>query len=199
MRFNEINPLGNTNFDPIVKKVQTLLSNLGYDLGPTGIDGILGPYTKKAYDKFMSDPRAASGKLKKVKKSSAPTMTHSGVGIIKPVNGRVSSKFGMRGHQHHKGVDIAVPVGTPVRAPEDCVVGKVGYNDPTAGNYIVLTNSQGQLAHRLLHLSKINVKQGQQVKQGDIIASSGATGHVTGPHLHWERYVAGVATDPMTA
>jgi murein DD-endopeptidase MepM/ murein hydrolase activator NlpD len=90
----------------------------------------------------------------------------------------------------HKGVDYGCPIGTPVVACVDGVV--VGNSWGSAfGNHIIIANNKfadgsAGLWTGYAHLSKINVKAGQKIKRGQIIGLSGATGHVTGPHLHVE-------------
>lgn len=119
-------------------------------------------------------------------------------GETMPVDAPVSSKFGYRtsvGKAHnHNGTDFAVPVGTPVKAPQSGMIINTGSGDGR-GTYIEL-KSNG-VVHKFFHLSKINVSQGQQVKQGEVIALTGNTGYSTGPHLHWEKHIAGRPVDPM--
>lgn len=123
----------------------------------------------------------------------ATTTGHS----VMPVNGRITTQFGAATPLgSHPGVDIAVPVGTSVASPEAGIVSKVG-NDRTAGLYVNLSTTTGKLSNRFLHLSKINVQQGQQVSAGQSIGLSGTTGFSTGPHLHWEKYVNGQPVDPL--
>ncbi len=110
---------------------------------------------------------------------------------LKPVEGPLTSGFGKRkdptnptATQDHNGQDIAVPTGTPVKAPRN---GVVMNTTPTTGggNQIVLQHDNGWFTG-YAHLSKVLVTKGQKVKKGQIIALSGATGaHVTGPHLHF--------------
>ena len=117
---------------------------------------------------------------------------------------RVSSSFNMR-RRHpithrvcpHRGVDFAMPVGTSIMATADGEVTRVK-NHPFAGKYVELRH-EGRYHTRYLHLSRINVKRGQKVKRGDLIARSGNTGRSTGPHLHYELHVKGVAVNPLTA
>lgn len=104
-----------------------------------------------------------------------------------PVTGRVAP---------HKGVDFSMPVGTPVIAPADGVVVKVSYQAGGAGRYIMLRHGR-EYQTVYMHLSKPLVKQGQSVKKGQRIALSGNTGRSTGPHLHYEFHVNGVAVNPM--
>ena len=118
---------------------------------------------------------------------------------------RVSSHFNLaRKHpitgkvRPHNGTDWAVPVGTPVMATAEGVVVKAVKNHPTAGNYIEIRNGRRYVT-RFLHLDSLDVKEGDKVKRGDVIARSGNTGLSTGPHLHFELYVDGRAVDPVKA
>ncbi len=105
-----------------------------------------------------------------------------------PVTGRV---------RPHKGVDFAVPIGTPVILPADGVVEKVAYQAGGAGRYIVVRHSRVyQTVY--MHLSKPLVRAGQSLKRGERIALSGNTGISTGAHLHYEFHINGRAVNPMT-
>jgi murein DD-endopeptidase MepM/ murein hydrolase activator NlpD len=117
----------------------------------------------------------------------------SSSGTGKPVDAKPGSPFGMRNGRPHNGTDFPVPVGTPVKAPEDGVISRTG-QDGANGIFVVIKSGNNE--HFLLHLSKINVTNGQRVKKGEVVALSGNTGHSTGPHLHWEKHVAGRAVDP---
>jgi len=121
-----------------------------------------------------------------------------------PVNFRyVSSNFNPR-RLHpvlgtvkaHNGVDYVAPMGTPIMAAGD---GKVTESSMKGanGNYVVIQHSNG-IVTKYLHLSKRDVKRGDKVKQGDIIGRLGATGRVTGAHLHYEFVVGGVHRNPRT-
>lgn len=103
-----------------------------------------------------------------------------------PVTGRISP---------HKGTDFAMPIGTPIRAPADGRVEKVG-NHPAAGRYIVVRHDNGYRT-RYLHLSRPLVSRGDRVTMGERIALSGNTGRSTGPHLHYEVLVNNSQVDPM--
>jgi hypothetical protein len=94
----------------------------------------------------------------------------------------------------HAGVDIAVPVGTPVRAAGR---GRVVFAAPriVTGNTVIVEHLPG-LYSIYMHLSKIQVRVGEVVERGRRIALSGNTGLATGPHLHWELRAAGAAVDP---
>lgn len=114
-----------------------------------------------------------------------------------PVNGPVVSGVGMRPSpwtgemQYHAGLDIPKPIGTPVQASGDAVVESI---DGKRGT-IVLNHGQ-EIKTQYSHLSKILVNEGERVRTGQAIAATGNTGRSTGPHLHYEVRVAGVAVDP---
>ena len=93
----------------------------------------------------------------------------------------------------HQGTDIACPIGTPVKA--DGIVTLAGGPYFYSGNMVVLEHGHN-LSTIYAHLDKVNVKAGDKVKQGDVIALSGKTGRVTGPHLHWGASLNGVRFRP---
>lgn len=120
-----------------------------------------------------------------------------------PISGaRISSGFGMRRHpvlgysRMHKGVDFAVPRGTPVYAAGDGVVDQVGKKGGY-GNYLRIRHtSEYVTAYAHLHKYASGLKKGRKVKQGQVVAYSGNTGVSTGPHLHYEVIVAGRQVNP---
>jgi murein DD-endopeptidase MepM/ murein hydrolase activator NlpD len=115
---------------------------------------------------------------------------------------RVTSGFGMRHDplhgelRRHDGVDIAAPVGTPIRAPKDGVVRFAG-DRGGYGNVVYLDHGDGTES-RYAHCDAIAVRAGQVVRSGDVIASVGSTGRSTGPHLHLELRANGAALDPSS-
>ncbi|MBA2932707.1 M23 family metallopeptidase [Sphingomonas sp. CGMCC 1.13654] len=123
--------------------------------------------------------------------------------FIWPVNGRISGAFGAQrvynGEKgsYHSGEDVAVPTGTPVRAPADGVVILAATGDPFTleGHLLMVAHGMG-LDSAFLHLSHIDVKVGDVVKQGQVIGESGMTGRATGPHLHWALTWRGERIDP---
>ncbi|HBN59768.1 MAG TPA: peptidase M23 [Halomonas sp.] len=106
---------------------------------------------------------------------------------LHPVTGRVSP---------HNGTDFAMPIGTPITAPANGRVERVG-NHHAAGRYIVVRHDNGYRT-RYLHLSQPLVSQGERVTMGDRIALSGNTGRSTGPHLHYEVIVNNTPVNAMT-
>lgn len=122
-------------------------------------------------------------------------------GFIKPLQGRTSGNFGgqriMNGIKKnpHGGMDIAVPEGTPVAASSDGIVTLAAPGLFYSGNVVILDHGYG-LHTIYAHLREIKVKRGEIVKQGQIIATSGKTGRVTGPHLHWGASLNGTRFNP---
>lgn len=97
----------------------------------------------------------------------------------------------------HRGVDFAMPEGTPILAVGDGEV-VVSKNGGATGNYVAIRHGR-QYMTRYMHLKKSLVKPGQQIKRGDRIALSGNTGRSTGPHLHYEMWINQQAVNPLTA
>jgi len=110
--------------------------------------------------------------------------------FIWPIVGRISGVFGsqriLNGQpkQPHYGVDVAVPIGTPVRAPAAGVVSLAVADMYYTGGTLMIDHGHG-LTSTLMHLDKVLVKAGDEVKQGQVVAQSGMTGRATGPHLDW--------------
>ena len=115
---------------------------------------------------------------------------------IKPLaGGRYTSGFGKRWGRMHKGVDWACPVGTTVYASCGGTVIQASYSGGY-GNCVVISHPDGRMT-RYAHNSKLLVKVGQHVEQGEPIALSGSTGRSTGPHVHFELYINGSAVNPL--
>ncbi|WP_265501051.1 DUF5930 domain-containing protein [Paracoccus beibuensis] len=109
---------------------------------------------------------------------------------------RYTSGFGRRWGRMHQGIDMAGPVGTPIHATGDGVV-TVASRQGAYGNLIKIEHELGTET-RYGHLSRIGVKVGQRVSQGELIGAMGNTGRSTGPHLHYEVRMNGRAVDPMS-
>lgn len=117
-----------------------------------------------------------------------------------PANGPLSSPFGLKRffnkqpRDPHSGLDIAAPAGAPITAPAPGKVIDVG-NYFFNGNAVFVDHGQG-LITGYFHLSRIDARPGQAVNQGDLLGAVGATGRVTGPHLHWNVYLNGAKVNP---
>ena len=115
---------------------------------------------------------------------------------------RLTSGFGTRFHpilqtrRAHTGVDYAAPTGTPVISVADGVVTESSYQGAYGNMVVVQHNARQSTVYA--HLSRMNVKRGQGIKQGDVIGAVGTTGLSTGPHLHFEFRIGGRHVDPLT-
>ncbi len=127
--------------------------------------------------------------------------------FLKPNAGRITTIYGVRRYYngkfandyYHRGVDYAGAVGSPVIAPAAgrvALVGRESQGFRIHGNVVGIDHGQG-VTSIYMHLSRINVKEGDVVKPGQVIGAVGATGAVTGPHLHWGLYVNGQSVDPV--
>jgi murein DD-endopeptidase MepM/ murein hydrolase activator NlpD len=126
---------------------------------------------------------------------SPPSSRPSSSGLIWPVNGPVTSPFGMRWGRMHTGIDISVAYGTPIHAAALGNVIYAGWMDGY-GNLVFIDHGRG-LSTGYAHQSSIAVSNGQTVTQGQVIGYVGCTGHCFGPHLHFEVRVNGAPVDPL--
>jgi murein DD-endopeptidase MepM/ murein hydrolase activator NlpD len=116
-------------------------------------------------------------------------------GFLWPVKGPINSRFGPRGITVHDGIDIAAPEGTPIRAID---AGEVIYSDELRGyGKMIILRHAGGFVSVYAHNQKNFVREGQTVARGEVIATVGSTGRVTGPHLHFEIRKDNVAQDPL--
>ncbi|MCP5432263.1 MAG: M23 family metallopeptidase [Alphaproteobacteria bacterium] len=121
--------------------------------------------------------------------------------FIWPLKGPITGVYGSQrvlngeAKQPHYGVDVAAPVGTPVVAPAGGVVTLAEPDMYYEGGLLFIDHGHG-LISAFMHLSSIEVKVGDRVKQGDVIAAVGATGRVTGAHLDWRMYWRAAHIDP---
>jgi len=120
--------------------------------------------------------------------------------FIRPVDGVTTSPFGLKrfyngeARRPHTGLDYAGDTGAPIKAPADgkvILAGEFFFN----GNTIFLDHGQG-LISVYIHMNKRLAKQGQLIKQGDVIGTIGQTGRATGPHLHWGVYLNQTVVNP---
>jgi murein DD-endopeptidase MepM/ murein hydrolase activator NlpD len=122
------------------------------------------------------------------------------IDFLQPVEGIMTGSFGRRrvfngqARRPHSGMDIAANEGVPVAAPARGTVIELG-DFFFSGNLVYIDHGQGMIS-MFAHLSEIDVEMGQQIKKGHIIGKVGATGRVTGPHLHWSLGLNGAWVDP---
>ena len=145
---------------------------------------------------------ATDSKKKKAARAKTQSAADWALGFDWPVTGPISGVFGsqriLNGEpkRPHSGVDVAAPTGTPIKAPASGTVTLA-----EAGMYfeggLVLIDHGHWLESAFLHMSRIDVEPGQRVEKGDIIGAVGATGRVTGPHLHWSMKWIGRLVDPQ--
>ena len=145
--------------------------------------------------------RITSEQKRKKKAKKQFTETQPNIDFIWPVSGRISSIFGLRRffneqeRRPHSGLDIAGVEGTPIKATASGTVIDAG-DFFFSGNMIYIDHGQGIIS-LYAHLSKLSVKAGDIVKQGDIIGNLGQTGRVTGPHLHFAIMANQTLIDPV--
>lgn len=199
-----------------VSKVQQKLKDLGFD--PKGVDGQFGPNTSRAVAAFQrSRDLPATGLLNErtglallnARPRPNPTRpTEPGNGgnnnnslpSGRPSVGRITSDFGPRvapvpgASTFHRGIDFGAPTGARVQSTAP---GRVTHAGPlgSAGNAVIIDHGNGYQT-RYFHLSQINVSAGQRVSDSQKIGEVGATGNVSGPHLHYEVLRNGQHIDP---
>ena len=134
----------------------------------------------------------------KTTRSLSANKVNLGINLIRPISGIITSRFGsvsgVRGGAH-TGLDIAASSGTPIKAAAGGTVTFSGRKG-SYGNMIVITHSNGVQTY-YCHCSTLYVTAGETVAQGQVIAAVGTTGNSTGPHLHLEIRVNGVAYNPQ--
>lgn len=132
----------------------------------------------------------------KIISTAKPSAEVLGIGLIKPVSGIITSRFGTRSSGNHKGLDIATSAGTTIAAAAGGTVTFSGWDSYGLGNCVKISHGNGVVTV-YGHCSKLYVKKGDTVSAGEAIAAVGSTGNSTGPHLHLEIRVNGVAQNPQ--
>ncbi|WP_436399285.1 DUF5930 domain-containing protein [Roseobacter sp. S98] len=173
-----------------------------------GYSGEGGPLTPLSFSSSGSEPTAdmirANRLLGQMDQLNMYRIAAEKIPFAMPVKQafRFTSGYGFRrdpktgGRRMHKGVDFAAPLGTDLHATADGVVTEAGWSSGY-GRLVKIRHAFG-IETRYAHLSKIRVKVGQKVSRGDHIGDMGASGRVTGVHLHYEVRVGGKSVNPMT-
>ncbi|MEA4934823.1 MAG: peptidoglycan DD-metalloendopeptidase family protein [Lawsonibacter sp.] len=161
----------------------------------------------EAIKKLEADAAAMDAQIKRKEKELAAQIANvpSESGFLWPLTNynTISSLFGNRIHpitgkaNHHTGIDIPAPKGTPILAAKSGVVVTSAYHG-SYGNYVVVSHSDGT-STLYGHMSRRNVSEGQTVKQGAVLGYVGTTGSSTGNHLHFEIRVNGARVDPVNS
>ena len=148
-------------------------------------------------DSLLAQSAALAERIRRAQEGAGSTGSgqSSAAGLIWPCDGVVVSGFGMRWGRMHEGIDIGCAFGTPNRAAASGTVIYAGWLGGY-GNLVVVDHGNG-LSTAYAHASSILVSVGQSVSQGQTVSLVGSTGNSTGPHLHFEVRVNGVAVDPL--
>ncbi|MEZ6853178.1 M23 family metallopeptidase [Halodesulfovibrio aestuarii] len=152
--------------------------------------------SKKNLDRFYAERETVRSMMKSL---SANRMWDAP--FVRPVAGGVSSEYGVqrffngKPRKPHSGIDLRGKKGTPIKACADGVV-RIAASHFFSGNSVYIDHGQGVVS-MYFHMSKLLVHEGETVKKGQSIGEVGATGRVTGPHLHFGLRVSGVLVDPL--
>lgn len=159
---------------------------------------------RKRLEEARIKAEAEAGNNNSSESSNASSGNHTGTGVFTwptPSSRRITSYFGWRIHpiygdnRFHSGIDVGAPYGTHIVAADAGTVVARGYSG-SAGNYIHVNHGNG-IVTRYYHCSSFVASTGDNVQKGQVIAYVGSTGASTGPHLHFEVRVNGVATNPL--
>ena len=157
-------------------------------------------YKKEQEAAELRRKQEAARKAQQVAVSSragTPISSASAGRFLRPVvGGTISSPFGQRRSGFHKGIDIAVPNGTPIYAADNGVVKFSGWNSTGFGNLVIIDHGDGFLTY-YAHCSSLYVSAGQSVTKGQNICAVGLTGNTSGYHVHFEVRYNGTSVNPM--
>jgi peptidoglycan hydrolase-like protein with peptidoglycan-binding domain len=188
---------GKTGWD--VASLQFRLAEHGFPSGP--FDGIFGPRIDAALRRFQgwagieSDGVAGQATVKALSEPPPAIPLPLAWPMTTPVLG---DPFGPRGNQWHSGIDLPAPMGAPVYAARSGQVVWAGWRDGGWGFLVTVAHGRGERT-MYAHLSRIDVRVGVRIGQGVRVGLVGASGHATGPHLHFEVRVRNAAVDPQGA
>ena len=180
-----------------VSQVQWLLATRGFANG--AFDGSFGPRGEAALQRFQAwaglgaDGLAGPATISALRRPPPRSILR----FAWPLSVPVGDGFGPRGNTFHTGIDLPAPSGTPVGAAGHGCVIQAGYDSGGYGNLVIVQHRLGMTSW-YAHLSRISVNVGECVVAGSRIGRVGATGHATGPHLHFELRLRGAAVDPLS-
>lgn len=198
---------------PLNEKESTmeLLANAGKGSSARAaikVHAVKRPVQKLAVDKkFVSPPASVMDRIKQDREKTRQALRSNVSGRLwdlplqRPVQGGISSQFGLKRvfngelKGQHRGLDLRGATGTPIRACADGVVVLVD-DLYYSGNTVYINHGEGVIS-AYLHMSATDVKPGEKVTRGQVIGKIGATGRVTGPHLHLSLFAQGEAVDPL--
>lgn len=202
-----VKAMGAMSAAALLAAVSPAFANTNANTNATSAADMVEPVRKAQEDKLVKgDPRFRQLFARwKTLDANAPGIVFEkpvvSIPSLRPVTGgRISSNYGMRIHpvlgrrKMHHGIDIAAPTGTPVYAAADGLIERANWFS-SYGLYISIDHGAA-LETRYAHLSRVAVAAGDKVRKGDIIGYVGSTGRSTGPHLHYEVRVDGVAVNP---
>jgi len=187
---------------PVPRSVGPLLLALLLTVAAAQVGGPLGAVAGAGV--ASESARAAHAAMQGVVLARAADLARriepAGVGFVRPISGPVSSPFGWRdisvaGNRFHGGVDLVADTGTPVVATRGGRVSFAGWSG--AYGYVVFLDHEAGWQSRYAHLSRIEVRVGDLLRQGAVLGAVGSTGASTGPHLHFEIRFDGRALDPL--
>jgi len=193
---------GSMVYQKKVESVQIGLMLLGYDLPKYGIDGLFGPETAVAVNKYKSD-RNIQDYQDNSTTSFATDLNE--VALMEPIPMPNNIDHGFdekRGNRTHGGIDIPAKVGTPIKSVADGQVIAAGQLDSKCGDGISISHADG-FTSSYCHLSGIKVSKGENIKQGQVIGLTGGakgakgSGNSGGPHLHLTLKKDGQRVDPL--
>lgn len=140
---------------------------------------------------------ASSGAVAASGMNETENVVDLGISLIRPVSGTITSRYGIRSSNNHKGIDIGAPYGTSIVAAAGGTVTTAaeGYNGGY-GNYVIISHGNG-VQTLYGHCSSLCVSVGEEVSQGQLIAKVGSTGRSSGNHLHLEVRVNGITQNPQ--
>jgi peptidoglycan hydrolase-like protein with peptidoglycan-binding domain len=189
--------LGRGNIGWDVAELQFALAWHGF---PSGVfNGRFGAHLEGALRRFQRfarlpvDGRAGAGTVAALR---AP-LPRASIALAWPIVAPVGDLYGPRGNRFHAGIDLVADTGEPVHTAAAGRVTWVGYRD--GWGLLVTVAHENGVRTLYAHLSKASVELGQTVAAGAVVGTVGATGHATGPHLHFEVRVGGAAIDPLAA